>query len=260
MPYVENNGVRIYYEVEGDGPPLVLAHGGSDSLEMWRRWGHSDALKDEFRLVLFDFRGYGKSDKPGDASAYGDNPANDVVAILDALDIPHAHYFGYSAGAATGYRLATLYPERFDSFILGGMTPFEWPEEMIKAVRFVKEGYELLRTDPDAYIERMESLFGRELSPGEREDFLDVDTDSGIAGMTSHIEGTVIPREDIAGIPVPCFIYCGELDPYYNGARESAELIPRAMFVSIPNADHISAFLRYDLIFPYIKQFIARVS
>ena len=140
------------------------------------------------------------------------------------------------------------------------MTPFEWPEEMIQAVRFVKEGYELLKVDPDAYIERMESLLGRTLSAGERNDFLSVDTDSGIAGMTSHMEERVISREAIAAIPVPCFIYCGELDPYYAGAMESAELIPKAMFVSIPNADHITAFLRYDLIFPYVRQFIQRIS
>ena len=69
MPYVIKQEVRIYYEVEGQGTPLVLAHGGSDSLDMWRRYGYTDILKDDFQLILFDFRGHGRSDKPHQASA-----------------------------------------------------------------------------------------------------------------------------------------------------------------------------------------------
>ena len=64
MPYADNQGVRIYYEVEGQGPPLVLGHGGSYTLEMWREWGYTDGLRDEHQLILLDFRGHGRSDKP----------------------------------------------------------------------------------------------------------------------------------------------------------------------------------------------------
>ena len=57
MPYANNNGVRIYYEVEGQGPPLVLAHGmgGGGDLDAWRSTGYTDALKDDYQLILFDF-------------------------------------------------------------------------------------------------------------------------------------------------------------------------------------------------------------
>ena len=57
MPYANNNGVKIYYEVEGEGPPLVLAHGNSRMLDYWRTYGYADALKTVFKLVLFDARG-----------------------------------------------------------------------------------------------------------------------------------------------------------------------------------------------------------
>ena len=55
MPYAENNGVRIYYEVMGtDGPPLVLQHGFTQTLETWKREGYVEKLESEYRLILID--------------------------------------------------------------------------------------------------------------------------------------------------------------------------------------------------------------
>src|SRR6266567_2587371 len=95
MPYVRSQGLRIHYHVEGDGPPLVCQHGFGDSLESWYELGYVDALKDEYRLVLIDARGHGASDKPHEPEAYSfQNVTADVVAVLDALTIANAHYFG----------------------------------------------------------------------------------------------------------------------------------------------------------------------
>jgi pimeloyl-ACP methyl ester carboxylesterase len=46
MPYANNHGVKIYYEVEGEGPPLVLAHGGTQNLNLWEQWASLKLLKD----------------------------------------------------------------------------------------------------------------------------------------------------------------------------------------------------------------------
>ncbi len=70
MAVVDNDGVRIHYEVEGDGPPLMLMHGMGGSIENWRRAGYIDALKAQYRLILVDSRGFGGSDKPHDIAAY----------------------------------------------------------------------------------------------------------------------------------------------------------------------------------------------
>ena len=70
MAYVENDGVRIHYRVEGEGPPLFLHMGFSVDLTGWYEWGYVDALKDDYRLILIDPRGHGKSDKPHDPAAY----------------------------------------------------------------------------------------------------------------------------------------------------------------------------------------------
>ena len=70
MPYVNSQGLRIHYQVEGDGPPLVLQHGFSDSLESWYDFGYVDALKPDYTLILVDARGHGQSGKPHDPDAY----------------------------------------------------------------------------------------------------------------------------------------------------------------------------------------------
>lgn len=122
--FVDNDGVHIHYEAEGQGPPLVLMHWASGSMQDWKLFGYVDALKDDYRLILIDMRGHGQSDKPLDPQAYAPEiQVKDVTMVLDALDVDRAHYFGYSLGAALGWALADSAPERFLSFVLGGDGP-----------------------------------------------------------------------------------------------------------------------------------------
>ncbi len=74
MSFVSNDGIRIHYEVEGNGPPLVLLHGLSDSIESWYEFGYVERLKDEFQLIMIEARGHGESDKPHDPAAYNLSP------------------------------------------------------------------------------------------------------------------------------------------------------------------------------------------
>ena len=64
MPFVTNRGVRIHYQVEGQGPPLVLLPGYSMTGEDWREFGYVAGLRAHYTLILIDPRGYGASDRP----------------------------------------------------------------------------------------------------------------------------------------------------------------------------------------------------
>src|SRR5262245_48058076 len=106
MPRVDNRGVSIRYRVEGDGPPLVLGHGITDSGDVWYERGYVAALKSRYRLVLIDFRGHGQSDKPHDPPSYTvERIASDFVAVLDDLGMTRATYWGYSMGARYGFAI-----------------------------------------------------------------------------------------------------------------------------------------------------------
>ena len=66
MPYVDNDGVKIHYHVEGNGPDIVMQHGLTNSMQNWYAYGFVEELKKSNRLILIDARGHGKSDKPHD--------------------------------------------------------------------------------------------------------------------------------------------------------------------------------------------------
>lgn len=278
MPYADNQGVRIYYEVEGQGPPLVLAHGmgfGGD-LTAWRTTGYTDALKGDYRLILFDIRGHGRSDKmlrpfdnaqgkpaqdkPGEASAETSDPADDVVAVLDELGIAKAHFLGYSMGASVGFRQAVSHLDRFISFMLGGMTPGRWPEEMVRAMEISRELSKLRRADPEAYFKRMESLLGHTLTAEEKSKLVVRDAEADIASLGEHREQPALTERDLAGITVPCLLYCGDQDPFHNGAQEAVQHMPRAAFVSMHGLNHITAFSRSDVVVNLVKQFLTLVA
>jgi pimeloyl-ACP methyl ester carboxylesterase len=117
--------VRIHYEAEGEGPPLVLHHGMSDSLLSWREYGYAKPLKKDHQLVLIDGCGHGDSDRAHDPDAYTlPLRVGDVVAMLDELGIGKAHYLGYSLGGWIGLELAKYAPERLQSLIIGGAQPY----------------------------------------------------------------------------------------------------------------------------------------
>jgi pimeloyl-ACP methyl ester carboxylesterase len=108
VPYASNRGVRIHYEVEGNGPPLVLVHGLLSHLEEWHELGYVDSLKKDFTLILVDMRGHGRSDKPHDPEAYKLRLlVADVIAVMDALNISKTHFLGYSLGGRMAFALAS---------------------------------------------------------------------------------------------------------------------------------------------------------
>ena len=122
MPYTDNEGVRIFYEMEGIGAPLVLHHGLTGSHEGWSNLAnYVDALKDKDQLILMDARGHGRSDKPHVPESYGmENMVGDVTAVLDELGIDEAHFWGYSMGGRIGLAAGKYAPDRFSSLIIGG--------------------------------------------------------------------------------------------------------------------------------------------
>lgn len=100
MPYATNRGVRLYYEVIGQGSPILLIHGFFSSLEDWKEFGYVERLQQDYQLILLDVRGRGASDKPHHPEAYSlPLLVDDIVLILDELHLQKSHFLGYSMGA-----------------------------------------------------------------------------------------------------------------------------------------------------------------
>jgi pimeloyl-ACP methyl ester carboxylesterase len=110
MPRALVNGININYEQVGSGPPLVLIHGLTGSLEIWQRV-IAPALSDTFTVVTLDLRGHGQSDMPTSGYSTADL-ANDAIGLLDSLNIDRAHIVGHSIGGVIALHSAVLRPDR----------------------------------------------------------------------------------------------------------------------------------------------------
>ena len=141
--YVERDGVRVFYEVNGSGSPTVLL------LPTWsifhsRHWKNQISfLARNYRVVTFDGRGNGRSDRPTEAAAYHEREfASDALAVLDATSTERAMIVGHSLGMQRGLILAAEHPGRVSgaAFIgpnypgggepLAERTVYSWEDEL----------------------------------------------------------------------------------------------------------------------------------
>jgi pimeloyl-ACP methyl ester carboxylesterase len=119
------NGIEMYYEVTGNGPPLVLLHGFGGSGQDWSRV-LADYTKD-YRVIVPDLRGHGHSTNPTNQFTHRQS-ALDVYALLDHLGIRQFKAMGISTGGMTLIHMATQQPSRVEAMVLIGATIY-FPEQ-----------------------------------------------------------------------------------------------------------------------------------
>jgi pimeloyl-ACP methyl ester carboxylesterase len=116
VPVSKINGIQVYYESLGEGPPLLLIEGIPGTVPDW--YPFARLLAREFKVVLFDNRGSGRSDKPQEWYTIS-LMASDAAALLDSLGIPRANVFGVSMGGMIAQELAINFPEKVERLVLG---------------------------------------------------------------------------------------------------------------------------------------------
>ena len=111
--FFDSAGVRLRFVEQGSGPAIVLMHGYTGTADRhFIANGVFANLAQDHRVIALDLRGHGKSGKPHEPAAYGEEMARDVVRLLNHLKIQKAHVLGYSLGAMIAGKLATLHPDR----------------------------------------------------------------------------------------------------------------------------------------------------
>jgi proline-specific peptidase len=122
--FADVNGIKICYEIKGKGDPVLLVHGFSDRKEHWRAQFHT--LSEYFKVIRFDNRGAGKSDRP-DMSYTMELFADDIAGLLDFLHIEKVNIIGHSLGGMIVQNFALKYPQRIIKIVLintiAGVTP-----------------------------------------------------------------------------------------------------------------------------------------
>ena len=117
MPFIEANGVRIRYRLEGKpgAPVIVFSNSLGTNLSMWDP--QVSALQGEFRILRYDTRGHGLSAVPPGPYSQ-EQLGNDILTLLDTVEIRHAHFCGLSMGGQVGIWLGANAPDRFARLVL----------------------------------------------------------------------------------------------------------------------------------------------
>jgi pimeloyl-ACP methyl ester carboxylesterase len=247
MAFAVNEGVRIHYEVEGQGSPLVVQHGYSDSLETWYELGYVSALKQTHLVILVDARGHGASDKPHVTSAYAqERQAADVIAVLDELRVQRTDYWGYSMGGRIGFALARHAPERFRCFVLGGAGG--------DGRSRIGDGFRKALKEGGAAA--IPGLWGAELPEALRARLLANDVEALDACRVDSLGfADVLPT-----MIMPCLLYAGSADPVHRVAEETVAEMPDAEFFTLPDLGHAEGLFRSELVLPRVTDFLHRVA
>ena len=116
MPYASVNGIKMYYETYGEGHPVVLIGGLGSQIQSWAT--QVPIYSKHFKVIVFDNRGAGKSDKP-DVPYTTEIMADDTAGLLDTLGVESAYVVGKSMGGMIGQWLAIKYPEKVKRLVLG---------------------------------------------------------------------------------------------------------------------------------------------
>lgn len=230
---MNRDGVKIHYEVHGEGATTVLlTHGYSATSAMWT--AQIDALKQVSRLVIWDMRGHGASDSPDDPAAYSAaTTVADMAALLDTVGAGAAVIGGLSLGGYMSLAFHRIHPERCRALVLCDTGPGyrnsqarEGWNDMARsrAVALEKKGLAALGQGAEVALSRHRSAKGLALAA---------------RGMLTQQGPEVI--ESLPGIRIPTLIIVGALDtPFLAGTDYMANKIAGAEKIVLARAGHAS--------------------
>lgn len=255
MPHANANGVSLYYELVGDGEPMVLLGGsgfGRQNVEPLIPY-----LRDRYQLLWFDQRGYGESDRAGLDTATIETWADDVPALMDAIGWDTAHVNSTSFGSMVALATAIRHPDRCRSLVIQGFFAkpdiprklmLEGWDDHSRAAGFSRGFACHLASDalkPDFLEEHPEAVdeISAMLSAG-------TPLETWWAAHRAMQEMDVV--DGLAGCPVPTLAIAGEFDtvtpldtlPSGCGMRRTTELMPNAKLLVFEGAGHVTILER----------------
>lgn len=253
--FVQAGGLRIAFDRQGEGPPLLLMHGAEASRLMFAAL--APQLAGHFTVVAYDQRDCGDTDGPEQGSSLADL-ADDALRLVDALGLGRAHVFGSSFGGRVAQALALRHPHAVDRLVLGST----WP---------LPDAYEALCPDAPrlAALRRQLPATAEELAgwffpddflrqrPELRRVFANARPESARSARRAATVQTTL-EQDLAAITAPTLLLAGELDRVVppRVTLAMATRIRHASAVQLPGIGHATALQAPELLARQLVRFL----
>jgi pimeloyl-ACP methyl ester carboxylesterase len=269
------NGIDINYEVHGTGPPLVLAHGFTASLEMWR--DQVPAFSAKYRLVIYDTRGHGATTAPADPAQYSlaRDYVADQLALMDHLGIDAAYVGGLSMGGMIAQEFALQHPGRVRALLLfdtgPGMSGLpRAPEQRAQFEKMREVMQSAARASGmAAIVERLSASAAAFRPPGDGtipesvrrhvENMRTMSVD-GFIGANQAMHDWPGTYERLAAITAPTLILVGQEDPLLVASNRMHRTIKGSRLVVLRRSGHGTNLWRPESFARRTLDFLAEVD
>jgi pimeloyl-ACP methyl ester carboxylesterase len=228
------NDVQIHYQIAGreDAPTLVFLHGNGENLHIFEQ--QLSYFSRHYKVIAVDTRGHGQSTR-GKAPFNFYTFANDLIAVLDALEINKAHIVGFSDGGITALHAVLIAPERIASLVLLGVNYHSKGLNLfpLLEIRFVYACLSIV------------SLFSAKMRRKKE-----------IWGLM--VDQPNLTIEKISQITAPTLIVTGEKDMISQAhTDELNQSIANSQQLIIPNSDHFWMFKQPEVLNDCIRKFLS---
>jgi pimeloyl-ACP methyl ester carboxylesterase len=257
--YVDVGELDVYYERHGRGTPLVLLHGAMGTIESCFA-GLLPVLADHFEVVAVELQGHGHTrdvDRPLTYEAM----ATDMAALLEALDIEHAHFVGYSMGGAVALLLALDRPDLVDHLVFAGGAAFDTSGTHPELLALF-ESFDPHELDGSPWHEAY-----RRVAP-------DPDAWTSLVVKVNQLDraGLSVRRERLATLQIPTLLIIGDADvvrPEHTvemfrllGGGVPGDLVelPPAQLAVLPGTSHVGMLDQVDWLSSMILRFLTPLS
>ena len=250
---VEVNGMQMYYDVSGEGDPLVVLHGAYMNIPAMGEI--IPRLAETHRVYAIEMQGHGRTNDIDRPITY-ENLADDVAAFMDAVGLDRADVFGYSMGAAAGLQLAIGHPEKVDQLIAASVSYDEsgWQPEMVAMIP---------QMSPEMFVgSPMEAAY-RELSPNPE-------------GFRAFVEKLIALEhepmeweEEVRNLEAPVLLIAGDADVVTlehtvamfrllgGGAMgDMGQPLPASRLAILPATSHTAVIGQVDLLMGLVEPFL----
>jgi len=256
VPKAFVNGVELYYEIHGEGPDIVFAHGMGGNHLSW--WQQVPVFSQNYRCIIFDHRGWGQSTEIPDGPGYRAF-VEDLRCLLDFLAVEQAYLVAQSMGGITCLGFASTYPQRTNGLVLGGTTGAIGDPSVLGPLR-----------EYWARIDRPEGPIGptsQKDNPGHsflyREmNALNPPRQRPQEPLEALHEGQGPMAAELARMEVPTLLIVGTEDHLFSleVMKRTQELIPGSRLEVVPEAGHSVYFEKPDIFNRLVSQFLDEVA